>query len=96
MVFIIGKPFPQTQIIHIAECPEVVTTFLGSPGELIEGKVEPPLANVTVVVDLGGEGQVTTYTDESGYYRLDNWFVHNYVCDMMCTILIQSRACSRW
>ena len=52
-------------------CPETVTTFLGSPGELIEGKVEPSLANVTVVVDLGSEGQVTTYTDVSGYYRLD-------------------------
>ena len=56
--------------LFYSDCPESVPAFLGSPGELIEGHVEPPLPNVTVVLDLGGDGQVTTYTDESGYYRL--------------------------
>lgn len=51
------------------DCPESVAPFQGSPGELIEGKVEPPLPNVTVVLDLGGDGQITTYTDESGSYK---------------------------
>lgn len=55
---------------YIVDCPETVSTFRGSPGELITGKVEPPLVNVTVMLDLGGDGQVTTYTDNSGYYRL--------------------------
>ena len=35
----------------------------------MEGRVEPSLPNVTVVVDLGGDGQITTYTDNTGYYR---------------------------
>ena len=63
-------PYHLSGIIFYSDCPESVPAFLGSPGELIEGHVEPPLPNVTVVLDLGGDGQVTTYTDKSGHYRL--------------------------
>lgn len=51
------------------ECPETVTALYGSPGILVEGVVQPPVPNVTVVVDLGEDGQVITYTDSSGQYR---------------------------
>jgi hypothetical protein len=46
-----------------------VTVFLGSPGKIVEGKTEPPLENVTVVVDLGQEGLISVFTDESGCYK---------------------------
>ena len=38
-------------------------------GEVIEGKIEPALAGVAVVLDLGEAGQITTHTDEEGKYR---------------------------
>ena len=55
--------------LYYLECPETVTALHGSPGILVEGVVRPPVPNVTVVVDLGDDGQVVTYTDSSGQYR---------------------------
>ena len=59
-----------TRMIYYIECPETVTAFQGSPGEVIEGRVEPALVGVMVRLDLGSDGHVTTHTNESGYYRL--------------------------
>ena len=46
-----------------------MTAFRGSPGEIISGRIMPPLAGVTVVLDLGEDGEVTTQTNKSGHYR---------------------------
>ncbi len=51
------------------DCPETLPAFQGSPGEIIEGNIQPSLSGVKVILDLGSDGKITTLTDESGFYR---------------------------
>ncbi len=53
----------------IPDCPEEVSSFLGSPGLMITGHTEPPLEGVVITVVTEEDGVMTTSTDKDGRYR---------------------------
>ena len=59
-------------LLTLLDCPEVVPSFQGSPGEMMEGKIVPALDGVPVVLHFRDDEPITTHTDKSGEYR---WFV---------------------
>ncbi len=51
------------------DCPEDVPSFLGSPGLMVTGRVEPDLVGVVITIATEEDGLVSTNTDEQGQYR---------------------------
>ncbi|XP_064407676.1 BOS complex subunit NOMO1-like isoform X2 [Halichondria panicea] len=52
------------------DCPEEVASFLGSPGLMVTGRVEPALGGVVITIATEEDGLVSTNTDEQGRYRV--------------------------
>lgn len=54
------------------DCPEEVSAFIGSPGLMVIGRIDPPLEGVTVTIQTEEEGVIRVTTNSQGQYR--------YVC----------------
>ena len=54
---------------YITDCPEEVSAFIGSPGLMVIGRIEPPLEGVTVTIQTEEEGVIAVTTNNQGQYR---------------------------
>lgn len=59
----------RTHSFPLLDCPEEVASFLGSPGLMVTGRVEPALGGVVITIATEEDGLVSTNTDEQGRYR---------------------------